>query len=228
MVTSNSRKFSKNFVTIAILIVLFVVFLIETFMGGSENINTLIRMGGMNNQLVAIKGQWWRLFTAQFLHIGWLHIASNAVMIYYLGQFLEPLLGHWRFLGIYLLGGIGGNLLSFGLGSDVTVSAGASTSLFGLFGAVIAMYLANRQVPQMTYLGKQAIALAVINIVLDLFASDIDILGHVGGLVAGFLLAIIFGSQYLRKYHNKIRVLAVVVLIIYVVFCVHQGMVISN
>ena len=228
MVTSNSRKFSKNFVTIAILIVLFVVFLIETFMGGSENINTLIRMGGMNNQLVAIKGQWWRLFTAQFLHIGWLHIASNAVMIYYLGQFLEPLLGHWRFLGIYLLGGIGGNLLSFGLGSDVTVSAGASTSLFGLFGAVIAMYLANRQVPQMTYLGKQAIALAVINIVLDLFASDIDILGHVGGLVAGFLLAIVFGSQYLRKYHNKIRVLAVVVLIIYVVFCVHQGMVISN
>lgn len=228
MDTSNSRKFSKNFVTIAILVVLFVVFLIETFMGGSENINTLIRMGGMNNQLVAIKGQWWRLFTAQFLHIGWLHIASNAVMIYYLGQFLEPLLGHWRFLGIYLLSGIGGNLLSFGLGSDVTVSAGASTSLFGLFGAVIAMYLANRQVPQMTYLGKQAIALAVINIVLDLFASDIDILGHIGGLVAGFLLAIIFGSQYLRKYHNKIRVLAVVVLVIYVVFCVHQGMVISN
>lgn len=228
MDTSNSRKFSKNFVTIVILVVLFVVFLIETFMGGSENINTLIRMGGMNNQLVAIKGQWWRLFTAQFLHIGWLHIASNAVMIYYLGQFLEPLLGHWRFLGIYLLSGVGGNLLSFGLGSDVTVSAGASTSLFGLFGAVIAMYLANRQVPQMTYLGKQAIALAVINIVLDLFASDIDILGHIGGLVAGFLLAIIFGSQYLRKYHNKIRVLAVVVLVIYVVFCVHQGMVISN
>lgn len=228
METSNSRKFSKNFVTIAILIVLFVVFLIETFMGGSENINTLIRMGGMNNQLVAIKGQWWRLFTAQFLHIGWLHIASNAVMIYYLGQFLEPLLGHWRFLGIYLLSGIGGNLLSFGLGSDVTVSAGASTSLFGLFGAVIAMYLANRQVPQMTYLGKQAIALAVINIVLDLFASDIDILGHIGGLVAGFLLTIVLGSQYLRKYHNKIRVLAVVVLIIYVVFCVHQGMVITN
>lgn len=228
METSNSRKFSKNFVTLAILIVLFVVFLAETFMGGSENINTLIRMGGMNNQLVAIKGQWWRLFTAQFLHIGWLHIASNAVMIYYLGQFLEPLLGHWRFLGIYLLSGVGGNLLSFGLGSDVTVSAGASTSLFGLFGAVIAMYLANRQVPQMTYLGKQAIALAVINIVLDLFASGIDILGHIGGLVAGFLLTIILGSQYLRKYHNKIRVLAAVVLIIYVVFCVHQGMVISN
>lgn len=228
METSNSKKFSKNFVTITILIVLFAVFLIETFMGGSENINVLIRMGGMNNQLVAIKGQWWRLFTAQFLHIGWLHIASNAVMIYYLGQFLEPLLGHWRFLGIYLLSGVGGNLLSFGLGSDVTVSAGASTALFGLFGTVIAVYLVNRDVSQMTYWGTQAIVLAVINIALDLFDSGIDILGHIGGLIAGFLLTIIIGSQYLRKYHTKIRVLAVVVLIIYVVFCVHQGMVINN
>ncbi|MBD5429920.1 rhomboid family intramembrane serine protease [Lactobacillus sp.] len=228
MENSNSSKFSRNFVTMTILIVLFLVFLVETFMGGSENLNTLIRLGAMNNQLVAIKGQWWRLFTAQFLHIGWLHIASNAVMIYYLGQFLEPLLGHWRFLGIYLLSGVGGNLLSFGLGSDGTVSAGASTALFGLFGAVIAMYFANRNVPQMRYLGKQAIALAVINIVLDLFASGIDILGHIGGLVAGFLLTIVIGNKYLRKYHSKIRILAVVFLIIYIVFCVHQGMVISN
>ena len=228
MENSNSSKFSRNFVTMTILIVLFLVFLVETFMGGSENLNTLIRLGAMNNQLVAIKGQWWRLFTAQFLHIGWLHIASNAVMIYYLGQFLEPLLGHWRFLGIYLLSGVGGNLLSFGLGSDGTVSAGASTALFGLFGAVIAMYFANRNVPQMRYLGKQAIALAVINIVLDLFASGIDILGHIGGLVAGFLLTIVIGNKYLRKYHSKIRILAGVFLIIYIVFCVHQGMVISN
>ncbi|MBP2056883.1 rhomboid protease GluP [Lactobacillus colini] len=228
MESSNSQKFSKNFITTAILIVLFGVFLIETFMGGSYDLNTLIRMGAMNNQLVVIKGQWWRLFTAQFLHIGWLHIASNAVMIYYLGQFLEQLLGHWRFLIIYLLAGVGGNLLSLSLGSDATIGAGASTALFGLFGAVIAIYLANREVPQITYLGKQAIALAVINIALDLFASGIDILGHIGGLVSGFFLAIVFGSQYLRKYHNKLRVLAAVALIIYVVFCVHQGMVISN
>lgn len=222
------KRFSNTYMTTAILVVLFVVFLAETFLGGSTNINTLLRLGAMNNQLVAIKDQWWRLFTAQFLHIGWLHIASNAVMIYYLGQFMEPLLGHWRFLGIYLLSGIGGNLLSFGLGSDNNVSAGASTALFGLFGAIIAIYFANRQVPQITYIGKQAIALAVINIGLDLFASDIDILGHIGGLIAGFFLAIIFGSQYLRNYHPKIKVLAVVFLIIYVVFCVHQGMAISN
>ena len=111
----NTNRFSSTFVTNAILIVLFVVFIIETIMGGSTNINTLVRLGAMNNQLVTVEHQWWRLFTAQFLHIGWLHIASNAVMIYYMGQFMEPLLGHWRFLTVYLLSGIGGNLLSLSL-----------------------------------------------------------------------------------------------------------------
>ena len=91
----NPNRFSSTFVTNAILIVLFVVFIIETMMGGSTNINILVRLGAMNNQLVTVGHQWWRLFTAQFLHIGWLHIASNAVMIYYMGQVMETLLGNW-------------------------------------------------------------------------------------------------------------------------------------
>ena len=82
----NTNRFSSTFVTNAILIVLFIVFIIETMMGGSTNINILVRLGAMNNQLVTVEHQWWRLFTAQFLHIGWLHIASNAVMIYYMGN----------------------------------------------------------------------------------------------------------------------------------------------
>ena len=77
-------------------------------------------------------------------------------------------------------------------------------------------------------MGKQALALAIINLVLDLFASHIDILGHLGGLISGFLLGIIFGSIHLREYHHKLKVIAVVILIIYVVFCLHQGIVISN
>ena len=65
----NTNRFSSTFVTNAILIVLFVVFIIETIMGGSTNINTLVRLGAMNNQLVTVEHQWWRLFTAQFLHL---------------------------------------------------------------------------------------------------------------------------------------------------------------
>lgn len=77
-------------------------------------------------------------------------------------------------------------------------------------------------------MGRQALTLAIINLALDLFVSHINILGHLGGLISGFLLGIIFGSAHLRQYHHKLRVIAAVVAIIYVVFCLHQGIVINN
>ena len=157
----------------------------------------------MNNYAIVAGNQWWRLFTAQFLHIGIMHLISNAVMIYYLGIYMEPILGHWRFLIVYLLSGVGGNLLSLAWGSDSAISAGASTALFGLFGAMTATALQNRNNPVLVYLGKQSFWLALINIALDLFAPNIDIQGHIGGLVTGFLIAVIIGDRTYRKYSFK-------------------------
>lgn len=216
------------YMTIAILFVLVVMFIVETIMGGSTNSAVLLKLGAMNNLVVASRDQFWRLFTAQFLHIGWLHLASNAVMIYYLGQCLEPLIGPWRFLGIYLLSGIGGNLFSFALGNDYSLAAGASTALFGLLGAVIALYVRNNNMPFIEQLGKMAIALAVINLGLDLFIKDIDILGHIGGLITGFFLCILIGNKNLPKYHTKLRVISLVVLILYTVWSLRSGMVITR
>lgn len=168
------------------MVILFLVFLIETAIGGSENIYVLMKMGAMKNDAIVIGNQWWRLFTAQFLHIGIMHLISNAVMIYYLGVYMETIIGHWRFLVIYLLSGIGGNLLSLAWGNDNAISAGASTALFGLFGAMTAIALQNRTNPILVYLGRQSFWLALINIGLDLFAPNIDIPGHIGGFIAGF------------------------------------------
>ncbi|RVU70070.1 MULTISPECIES: rhomboid family intramembrane serine protease [Lactobacillus] len=218
---------SGSFVTLGILIVLLVVFVAEVFLGGSENSATLMKMGAMNNYAVVAGGQWWRLFTAQFLHIGVMHLVSNAVIIYYMGLYMEPLLGHWRFLIVYLLSGIGGNLLSLAFGSDAAVSAGASTALFGLFGAMTAVGLRNLKNPLISYLGRQAFVLALINLGLDIFVPNIDIQGHIGGFIAGFLLAIICGDRTMKEYNPKWRVLAGAVLVVYVVLTVRQGMVIN-
>lgn len=87
---------SQSFVTLGILIILVVVFLVEMFLGGSENVNVLMKMGAMNNFAVVAGHQWWRLFTAQFLHIGVMHLVSNAVIIYYMGQYMEPIMGQDR------------------------------------------------------------------------------------------------------------------------------------
>ena len=184
-------------------------------------------MGAMNNLSVVIRHQWWRLFTAQFLHIGVMHLVSNAVIIYYMGQYMEPIMGHTRFLVTYLLAGVGGNLMSLAFSSDSGLSAGASTALFGLFGAMTAIGIRNFRNPMISYLGRQAFVLAIINLALDIFVPGIDIWGHIGGLIVGFLLAIILGDRVMRTYNPKWRVLAAAVLIVYVVWTARTGMVIS-
>lgn len=218
---------SQSIVTMGILIVLLIVFLVEMFLGGSENTNVLMKMGAMSNYAVVVGHQWWRLFTAQFLHIGVMHLVSNAVIIYYMGQYMEPIMGHTRFLVTYLLAGMGGNLMSLAFGSDRGLGAGASTALFGLFGAMTAIGLRNIHNPMISYLGRQAFVLALINLALDIFVPGIDILGHIGGLIVGFLLAIIMGDRVMRTYNPKWRVLAGAVLIFYIVWTVRTGMVIN-
>lgn len=215
------------FITSSILLLLLAVFIAEVFLGGSENTQTLVRMGAMNNYAVVAGHQWWRLFTAQFLHIGIMHLVSNAVIIYYMGMYMEPMLGHWRFLLVYLLSGIGGNLLSLAWGSDRAISAGASTALFGLFGAMTAIGLRNLNNPLISYLGRQAFALALINLALDVFMPNIDIQGHLGGLITGFLLAILLGDRTMRPYNKKWRVLAGALLLFYCILTFRQGMVIN-
>lgn len=218
---------SQSIVTMGILIVLLIVFLVEVFLGGSENTNVLMKIGAMSNYAVVVGHQWWRLFTAQFLHIGVMHLVSNAVIIYYMGQYMEPIMGHTRFLVTYLLAGMGGNLMSLALSFDRGLSAGASTALFGLFGAMTAIGLRNIHNPMISYLGRQAFVLALINLALDILVPGIDIWGHIGGLIVGFLLAIIMGDRVMRTYNPKWRILAGAVLIFYVVWTVRTGMVIN-
>lgn len=221
------KKYTSSICTLVLVFLCIAMFLVESFMGGSQNTATLVKLGAMNNYAVVAGGQWWRLFTAQFLHIGILHLVSNIVMIYYMGLIIEPLFGHWRFLSIYLLSGIGGNLLSLAFGSDKSISAGASTALFGLFGAVLTLGLRYRNNPMIAYIARQALALAVINLLLDIFMLNIDIFGHIGGLLAGFIVAGLVGDCSKNKYDMKWRVLAGACLILYVVLTIRQGMVIN-
>lgn len=221
------RQIPPAFCTFVLVFICIAMFLVETFMGGSENAATLVKLGAMNNYAVVAGHQWWRLITAQFLHIGIWHLVSNIVMIYYMGLIIEPMLGHWRFLLIYLLSGVGGNLLSLAFGSDKSIGAGASTALFGLFGAVIALGIRHRANPAVAYVGRQALVLAVLNLIIDIFLPNIDICGHIGGLISGFLLAMMSGDRLGKGYNTKLRVIAAAIAIIYIILTVRQGMVIS-
>jgi membrane associated rhomboid family serine protease len=160
----------------------------EELTGGSTNTNNLIRWGANYAPLV-VQGQYWRLITANFLHIGLLHIAVNGYSIYILGRQAESLFGHPRFVVIYLLSGISGAVFSFMITQGL--SAGASTSLFGLFGALAIFFYKQRKL--LGEVGRQQLinlgVILLINIVIGISpGSGIDNWGHLGGVLGGAIL----------------------------------------
>lgn len=177
---------NKPFVTWIILAIQILVFLMMELVGSTQDVNLLVLFGAKYNPFIAA-GQYWRLITPMFIHIGFAHLLFNSLTLYYLGTMVEQLAGHLKFLVIYLLAGVMGNLFSYQF-SD-SISAGASTSLFGLFAFFIALaniYPESRGIQQ---LSDQYRGLILINIVLNLFMSNVDIAGHIGGAVGGFLIS---------------------------------------
>jgi len=216
---------NKAYVTWFLLAVTVGIFLIETINGGSQNVQTLIRMGAKTDSLVQT-GEWWRLITPIFLHIGIFHILMNGFTLLYVGQILEPMIGHWRFFIIYLFSGITGNLASFAFGNADAISAGASTSIFGMFAAFLALWVIYRENNFMTELGKSFLGLIVINLIMDLTVTGIDTCGHIGGAVGGFLLGYALGLPGIKRPKTILRVLALVVVVGISYYMYTKGMVV--
>lgn len=151
----------------------------------------LIQMGAKFNPLMIHGEEWWRLITAAFIHIGFQHLLMNGITLYFLGQELERIMGHVRFTIVYLVAAIGGNIFSFAF-SD-SISAGASTSLFGIFVAFIVL---SAMYPRSQVLKQRAstyTVLIVLNIALGLFNQGIDNFGHMGGAVFGAIITFSLG-----------------------------------
>ena len=175
----------KPFVTYTLLGIQIILFIMMEFMGSSESSATLLLFGAKFNPLIAA-GEYWWLITPMFLHIGIVHLLINSITLYYLGSMVENIAGHWRYLVIYLASGLMGNLFSYQFSENI--SAGASTALFGLFAVFLALknlFPRNRHIQS---IGSQYLTLVGINLAFGIMGSGIDIWGHVGGLVGGFLM----------------------------------------
>jgi membrane associated rhomboid family serine protease len=140
-------------------------------------------------------GDYYRLITAMFLHYGIIHLALNMYALWILGRSLEAALGPIRFGALYLLCGIGGNV-ACDLFAPNTLSAGASTAIYGLFAAY---FLVLRR------LGRDAssvIPIIVINVVLTFTIPGISIAGHLGGLITGAVAGA--GLAYAPREHRTL------------------------
>lgn len=184
----NLERLSQAKVTSALMIINVIIFVLMSLSGGSESIENLIKFGA-NSKILVGQGDWWRLFTASFIHIGFFHIMFNMYFLYNIGPIFERLYGSVGFLIIYLACGIFGNLVSYAFGDVYTVSAGASTSLYGLLGIAIGMMVVYRDDAILHSFGASFVSIVVINVIYSFLMPGVGVLGHLGGFVGGFILA---------------------------------------
>lgn len=159
------------------------------YFGNATSTQAIFNSGGMYGSYVMYDhSQLWRLVTPIFVHIGWEHFFFNMLTLYFVGQLAEQIWGHHKFLALYVLSGIVGNIFTLSFTPNV-IAAGASTSLFGVFAAIMVAGYFGRN-PYLKELGRNYQVLILINLLFNLFTPSIGIAGHIGGLVGGVLCAI--------------------------------------
>jgi rhomboid protease GluP len=185
------------------------VFLVMVLSGVSflrPTVGQLVHWGANNPTAVLFYGQWWRVITAMFVHVGIIHLATNMWCLWNLGLLGEPLLGPIGVFLAYILSGAAGNLLSIGVnmfqntdGSVHSVGAGASGAVFGLAGVLIVLLKSPRlPIPpkELAGLRRYVIYFAVINFVIGFGSGQFDLgvnidnMAHLGGFLGGIIFAL--------------------------------------
>lgn len=190
-------------VSTALVVINVIVFLLCTFSG-----DLLYNMWGLSVQGVLGNGEYGRIVGALFLHSNINHIFNNMVILFFLGAMIEKEVGHLRYIIIYFLAGIGGNILSLIyklMTHEMIMSVGASGAVFGLDGVLLALIL---------FSGKKLSNITPVRVLLMIGYSlysgftevNVDNAAHIGGLFVGFLAGIIICIlDGLKRTRNKVR-----------------------
>ena len=192
------RQKPEAICTVALIVINIAVFFILTMFGDTEDAVFMLQHGAMYEPNIIEGHEYYRIFTCLFLHFGITHLLNNMVLLGALGWNLELEIGKVRFVIIYFASGIIGNIVS--LFYDLTleqpaVSAGASGAIFGLMGALLYVVIANRGRPGRLS-GRGMLVMVILSLYFGLTSTGVDNLAHIGGLVSGFLLAVLL---YRRK-----------------------------
>jgi rhomboid protease GluP len=172
----------------------------------APTIDSLVQWGA-NYGPKTTNGEWWRMFTAMFLHIGILHLLFNMVALWNVGSFMERVLGSTGFVVLYLLAGLLGSVASVAWNPFV-VSAGASGAIFGLYGGLLAFLVRHRDTTSQASLAalrSNTLVFVGYNLLYGFVQEGIDMAAHLGGLAGGFLCGFVLTqprSQAGRARHH--------------------------
>ncbi len=170
------------------------VFCILEALGDTSSATFMLAHGAMYPPAVLYGGEWWRLLTSAFIHFGISHLLNNLVLLVCLGSYLERAYGKIRFLILYLVCAAGSSLVSMGhmlYTGDLAVSGGASGVVFGMIGALLFLVLKNRGRFEDLSLRRFLLMMAL-SLYYGFSTTGVDNAAHVGGLIIGFLVGVIF------------------------------------
>ncbi|NPV51836.1 MAG: rhomboid family intramembrane serine protease [Candidatus Methanofastidiosum sp.] len=149
--------------------------------------NESLLLWGANFRPATIDGELWRLFTSTFIHIGIFHLLMNMYALVYIGLLLEPYLGKSRFLSAYLIAGISGSVASI-FWNELTISAGASGAIFGMYGVFIALLTTKLIEKSARKSLLISIGVFVFYNLINGLKGGIDNAAHIGGLISGLII----------------------------------------
>jgi len=182
----NSEKYKPTYILIALNVVIYIY---GAIVSGNilETGNEVVYVWGQVNAFV-FEGAYWQLFTSMFIHASIYHLVGNMLFLLIFGLRGEEMFSLPEYLGIYILGGLAGNLLSLVFGPNF-ISVGASGAIFAMFGACV---IYDRRSMRQSIVGALVYAffLFIINT-----GANVNILAHLGGLAVGLALGYIIASR---------------------------------
>ena len=191
----------KAVCTIGLAVINIVVFLYLSFGGMTEDGAYMVQHGAMYAPYVTEQKEYYRLITCMFLHFGFSHLMNNMLSLSVLGWNVEPIVGRVRFIIIYILSGLGGNILSLAMDvakQEYSISAGASGATFGLTGALLCLVLMNRG--RIGNITKQGMFVMVgISLYLGFTSGGVDNMAHIGGLLTGMAVTFLLCRKRIGK-----------------------------
>lgn len=192
--------------TILLAAVNVIVFLVLSFLGMTEDGEFMLKHGAMYVPYLIQRGEYYRLFSSMFLHFGYDHLVNNMIVLVAMGWNLELDIGKVKFLIVYFVSGLAGNVLSawwdIQTGS-MAISAGASGAIFGIIGALLYVAIRNRgRIGDIS--GRGLVFMIVLTLYYGFTSGGVDNMAHIGGLLAGFLSGALLYRKRKEKYRTGI------------------------
>ena len=218
--TKNMNKNDKPVISYILIAINIIVFALMYLIGnGSEDSQTLINFGA-NMGALTKNGEYFRLISCAFLHIGVIHLICNMYSIYAIGPTVEYFYGKLKFIFIYFYSAIIASLFVLIFQGDGVVTAGASGAIFGLMGALLYFGYSYRG-----YMGNRIISSVVSVILLNLFIGfttpGISNAAHIGGLIGGLAMSYMLGANIDEK--KTVKINGIIITIILTGFLIYMS-----